>query len=100
MEWMDESSALFNELKATMQPLLEARGLTVQEAGPSTLLPMPAEGAPASAKSRRAAVPDDNLFTRSQIEGNPIMQRGGRIPGPLPKEILSQDAQAADYVIV
>lgn len=100
MEWMDETSPLFIELKTNLESLLTARGLTVQEATPSGLSPLPKPGASASAKSQKDASAQLPLFTRSQQEGNPLLQRGGRIPGHFPKEIMASDVGTADYVIL
>lgn len=100
MEWMDEASPLFSELKANLTPLLAAKGLTVQETAPSSPAPLPKPGVSASTKSQKNSDLQLPLFTRSQQEGNPIMQRGGRIPGHFPKEIMADDAGTADYVIL
>lgn len=104
LEWMDETSPLFMEIKATVEPLLSARGLTVEQPEPSALSPLPRELTAGAQKSKNTAAqsttPQILQFARSQQEGTPVMFRGGRIPGRIPAELASQDAANLDYVIL
>lgn len=130
LEWMNESSQLFIELRQVVEPLLTARGLSVAEVPESTLAPLPAgldgQGAAATGKKqtakgitlksyseatgvntgKRAAaktqevVPPILFFAQTQLEGAPVMLRGGRIPGHVPPEVKSHDTENLDYIII
>ena len=61
LAWMNEQSPLFRNMSASLAPLLRERGLTVVEAPPSTLSPMPGprdSGPTASAPTGSAPKPD------------------------------------------
>ena len=134
LQWMNESSPLFRELRAEAKRMLTQRGLTVHDVPDSFLAPLPPElGGPATggkaqtssqkkaganltlgsyseatgvgkngATSRIAQgdASQDLFFTYSQLQGTPVMFRGGRIPGRLPSEMISHDAHNLDYVII
>ncbi len=59
LAWMDENSVLFQEFKASIEPLLTAKGLTVAQVSPSSLAPFPqdfgatGEGAKTSSASKK-----------------------------------------------
>lgn len=128
LEWMNESSQLFQDFKTEAEALLSARGLTIVEGPESSLAPMPTAAGSAGAsagkkagkgiklKSYAEAIgagggssspamakgenPQQLFFARTQQEGSPIMFRGGRIPGRVPPEVQSHDAENADYAII
>ena len=132
LEWMNESSDLFQQLKTVVEPLLTAKGLSIMEIPDSTLAPLPAGigergGAAKSAGKQQSAkaiklqsyseaggtssgssasgasqglIPPVLFFAQTQLDGAPIMLRGGRIPGRLPLEVKSHDAANIDYVII
>ena len=50
MQWMDETSPLFQRLQASLVPMLTQRGLQIAQAGPSTLAPMPHNPLPGEPK--------------------------------------------------
>ena len=152
LAWMNEDSALFRSMRASLVPLLQQRGLTVVEAPPSALSPMPGPRDPgavptaaelgasprpaghagdqvaADAAARQTpgkplklpayTIPSDDaklppsvlavvpvdpmeiLFARSQVDGMPLLRRGGRIPGRIPAEVLTVDPGLAEYTLV
>ncbi len=57
LAWMNEQSPLFVSLKSSLIPLLQRRGLTVVEAPPSTLLPMPGPRDPGPAAEAQVGAP-------------------------------------------
>ena len=103
LAWMNEQSPLFGSVKASLTPLLQQRGLTVVEAPPSTLRPMPGPrdpgaaadtpelGAPARARADAGDQASADTAAK-QTPGKPLKLPPYTIPGSdakLPPSVLA-----------
>ena len=103
LAWMNEQSPLFGSVKASLTPLLQQRGLTVVEAAPSTLRPMPGPrdtgaaadtpelGAPARAHADAGDQASADAAAK-QTPGKPLKLPPYTIPGSdakLPPSVLA-----------
>jgi hypothetical protein len=111
LQWLGEESALFKTFAESFGTLLTKRGFDVLAVTPSTLSPLPegVKGEPAAPPSKLGRPvkgmkldnsPQNVFFAQSQVDGHPHMLRSGRIPGHVPLEMLTDDADMLDFVIL